>query len=227
MELLRATTRYLFRALAGLQACIALYALAAWLLPMVGMNKGYAFPATGALVYIRSNGVHTDILLPVRTSVKDWAAELPFHQTASGNHGFTYAAFGWGDKGFYLETKEWADLTAHTAIRAAAGLSGSAMHVTYCDVPVESERCRPVRVDERTMEQLIESIAAGFARGMDGRPHWINGHHYGLNDAFYEGTGRYGLFFTCNTWANSVLEQAGLPAAMWTATAGGILRHYP
>ena len=64
------------------------------------------------------------------------------------------------------------------------------------------------------------------AHDLNGRPQWIPHRHYDRNDAFYEGSGRYGLFFTCNSWANSVLKECGLPAAMWTATANGVLRQY-
>lgn len=198
-----------------------------WLLPMIGVNTDYYEPATGELVYVRSNGVHTDIILPLRSTAKDWSAELPFTNTVSDDSAFTHVAFGWGDKGFYLETKEWADLKASTALKAAFGLSGSAMHVTFCRTPQVDERCRSVRVGATILQRITVKVAEGFARTDQGIPQWIADRHYEQKDAFYEGTGRYGLFFTCNTWANSVLEHGGLPAAFWTATAGGILQQYP
>ena len=42
-----------------------------------------------------------------------------------------YLAFGWGDKGFYLDTPEWSDLKASTAFKAAFALGNSAMHTTF------------------------------------------------------------------------------------------------
>ena len=224
---LRKVLRIMGKALLGLLGFILCYGLAVWLLPMNGANTDYSGPESGELVYIRSNGVHTDIILPLRSAAKDWSVELPFSNTASDDSAFTHVAFGWGDKGFYLETKEWADLKASTALKAMFGLSGSAMHVTFCQVPQVNERCRSVRVDAATLQRLTAKVDAGFARDNEGGPQWIADRHYEQDDAFYEGTGRYGLFFTCNTWANSVLKDCSLPAAAWTATAGGILRQYP
>ena len=221
--MLRRFARILLRAVLLFMALVCCYALAAWLLPLVPVNRDYQEPPEGVPIYIRSNGVHTDIILPLRSPVKDWSTELPFAHTASSDSGLSHVAFGWGDKGFYLETKEWADLKASTAFKAAFGLSGSAMHIAYCDTPSVGERCRSVRVDRARLALLARSVAKGFR---EGSATWIPGHHYELHDAFYEGSGRYGLFFTCNTWANSVLKDCGLPAALWTATAGGVLRQY-
>jgi uncharacterized protein (TIGR02117 family) len=222
----RTLLRILGKTALALITFIAAYGLAMWALPMIAVNGGYAEPSTGELVYLRSNGVHTDVILPLHSAVKDWSTELPFTNTISDDSAFTHVAFGWGDKGFYLETKEWADLKASTALKAAFGLSGSAMHVTFCRRLRVDERCRSVRVDAATLQALADRVEEGFARGADDKPLWIADRHYERNDAFYEGTGRYGLFFTCNTWANSVLKDCGLPAAAWTATAGGILRQY-
>jgi uncharacterized protein (TIGR02117 family) len=223
----RRVIRSIGRTLLAVLTFVLVYALAVWLLPCVGVNSGYTEPGDGVEVYVRSNGVHTDIVLPLRSPVRDWSRELPFAHTASGDSLFTHVSFGWGDKGFYLETKEWADLKVSTAVKAACGLSGSAMHVTFCERPMLDERCRSVRMTEDVHARLAATIASGFALDKEGRPRWIADRHYARNDAFYEGTGRYCLFFTCNTWANRSLMEAGLPAALWTATPGGIIRRYP
>ena len=223
---LRITLRILGRTLLALLALLLLYALAVWLLPVLGVNTDHAGPPDGQLVYIRSNGVHTVIVLPVRTAVKDWSRELPMEHTLAADTLASHLAFGWGDKGFYLETKEWADLKASTAVKAVFGLSGTAMHISWCGKPVESASCRAVRVDASCLKRLVDRIERGFDRDANGRPILIAGRHYDRNDAFYEGTGRYSPFHTCNTWTNSVLKGAGLPAALWTATESGIMRQY-
>lgn len=231
MHRTRALARTLFkwalRSAAGVLLFVASYAMAAWILPKVPVNNEFQEPEGGQLIFIRSNGVHTDLVLPLYSPTIDWRKNVPFANTASKDSAFNYVSFGWGDKGFYLETKEWADLKATTAIKAAFGLSGSAMHVEFSQEPIVDSQCRAVRVSEATLARLSEQVEAGFMRGSDKLPVWIAGRYYGSNDSFYEGTGSYGLFFTCNTWANSVLKKCGLPAALWTATDGGILRQYP
>jgi uncharacterized protein (TIGR02117 family) len=194
---------------------------------MIHVHSNYRPPANGPLIYIHSNGVHTDLVLPLRSAAKDWSALLPFGNTASGDTAATHVSFGWGDKGFYLETKEWADLKVSTALKAAFGLSGSAMHIAFSSEPTVNAKCRAVRVDLATLALLTERVESSFEHDANGLPLWIADRYYGGNDSFYEGTGSYGLFFTCNTWANAVLKYCGLPAALWTATEAGILRQYP
>lgn len=222
----RRLIRWMARLLLALLTFAGLYGLGMWLLPLIGCNTNYAAPSNGHTIYLHSNGVHTDIVLPVRTEAKDWSRTFPFTNTSSADSSFTHIGIGWGDKGFYLETKEWADLKASTAIKAAFGLSGSALHVTYQNAPGVGKDCRAVVVSDSTLHLLTEHIEAGFVKSSDGAPQWIAERYYGEHDAFYEGTGRYGLFRTCNTWTNSTLKECGLPAALWTATAGGVLRQY-
>jgi hypothetical protein len=52
----------------------------------------------------------------------DWGKELPFDNTISKRYDFSYVSFGWGDKGFYLDTPSWAELQPSTAFVAAFGL---------------------------------------------------------------------------------------------------------
>ncbi|MFZ1687290.1 MAG: TIGR02117 family protein [Flavobacteriales bacterium] len=226
MGILRLVLRLLSRLLLALLVFITGYALAAWLLPMIPANSGFVQPDGGQLIYLHSNGVHTDVVLPLRSTAKDWTTSLPFSNTESRDSSATHVAFGWGDKGFYLETKEWADLKASTAFKAAFGLSGSAMHVTFCNAPTVGADCKAVRVDDATLQGLVSGIEEGFTLDPDGKPIWIANRYYGATDSFYEGTGSYGLFFTCNTWTNSTLKECGLPAATWTVLDGGILRQY-
>lgn len=51
----------------------------------------------------------------------DWSQKIPFSQTKGKSTDFNYIAFGWGDKGFYLDTPTWADLKFSTAFKAAFG----------------------------------------------------------------------------------------------------------
>ncbi|HXU27639.1 MAG TPA: DUF2459 domain-containing protein, partial [Bacteroidia bacterium] len=48
----------------------------------------------------------------------------------------------------------------------------------------------------------------------------------GDNDSFYEAVGVYGLFYTCNTWANNGLKYCGQKACLWTPFEKGIFYQY-
>lgn len=178
-------------------------------------------------VYIMTNGVHTDIVVPVRTSITDWSREVLFTNTASGDTAMQYIAFGWGDKGFYLETPTWADLTMRTACKAAFGLGHAAMHTTYYKTMQENADCIHINISTRQYARLASYIRSSFTTGADG--HFlpvVTSASYGANDAFYEARGRYSLFHTCNTWANNALKSCGQTACLWTPFDKGIFYHY-
>ncbi len=224
--LVRTLLRITTRALLGVAGFIGLYLLAAWVLPMITVNNDAVQPANGTTIFIRSNGVHTDLVLPLRTAQKDWTRELSFAHTASQDTAMRYVAFGWGDKGFYLETPTWADLKASTAIKAMFWMSSSAMHVTYHTELREDDHCRMLHVSDAAFVKLVAYIGSGFQRDATGQPQWILGHSYDRNDCFYDARGTYNLFFTCNTWANDALKQSGLKACLWTPFDTGLLRAY-
>ena len=184
-------------------------------------------PAPGDIqAYILSNGVHTDLVLPVRTPQLDWTTWLPYANTPAANSSLNYVGIGWGDKGFYLDTPTWAQLKPSTAFRAMFGLSTTAMHATFHHRPTPGRECAAIYLSPAEYEWLITFIKDKFALDAQGRPQHIAGHSYGPNDAFYEAKGTYNLFDTCNSWTNRGLKIAHQKAALWTPFDRGILLHY-
>ena len=116
-----------------------------------------------------------------------------------------YLAFGWGLQDFYLNVPEWKDLTFGIALKAIPGTGGTALHVTYMREPVVGADCRRLSLSFAQYDSLVRYILAGGKRNEAGGFIRINHDGYGSSGAFYEGTGRYSPFFTCNTWANSAL----------------------
>lgn len=178
-------------------------------------------------VYVMSNGVHTDIVFPVKTDIIDWTNVFPPINNISQDSIYNYIAIGWGDKGFYLNTPEWKDLTAKTALTAALGLGETALHVTYYkDVYTES-LCYKVAIDSNQFVTLTNYVLASYEQSEKGNAIPIQTTaQYGNTDAFYEAKGAYSMFHSCNTWANLGLKKANMPSAVWTVFDKGILRHY-
>lgn len=207
---------------AGFFVC---YIIAGLLIPFLPVNK-HAGKSGTYTVYLLSNGVHMDIVLPVRNGLKDWTKELSFSHTRSKDSLAQYVGFGWGDKGFYLETPTWADLKASTAFKAMFALSTSAMHVTYHREMATGSLCRKIKLNAEQYQQLVAYIGNSFQRSPQGSFMYIPGHWYGEYDGFYEAKGTYSLFHTCNTWANNGLKAAHLKACLWTPLDKGILYQY-
>lgn len=202
------------------------YLLIVTLLSFISVNEDLAENQQEIPIYILTNGVHTDIVLPIKNEYHDWTSQLKFEHTKSKDTTYQYVALGWGDKGFYLDTPTWADLKASTAVKAASGLSSSAMHVTFYKHLKENKSCKKIQISLENYKKLISFINESFqAKSGDFLKIETNA-VYGKYDVFYEANGSYSLFYTCNSWANQALKAANQRAALWTISDSGIFRHY-
>ena len=214
-----------------------------YLLLVVGFLVIYLILATGAAyipvnkdqseykdqnlsIYILTNGVHTDIVVPYFNEAYDWRTYLDPILTPGKQTSAQWVSFGWGDKGFYLQTPEWKDLKASVAFNAAFGLSESAMHVTYHDKLVTGDDCIEIKLNKEQYQRLCKYILNRFDMENNKLVLVETDQNYGLNDVFYEAKGKYNLFYTCNTWANNVLKSANLKASLFTLWDKGIFYHY-
>jgi uncharacterized protein (TIGR02117 family) len=178
-------------------------------------------------VYILTNGVHTDLVFPIQTPWKDWSSDVLFEHTIGQDSAAKFVAFGWGDKGFYLETPNWEDLKFSVAFKAAFGLSKSAIHTTFYKKMNENADCIKIKINPQEYITLVEYVDLSFERNASNQliP-IVTDAQYGKNDAFYEAKGSYSLFFTCNTWVNKGLKSADLKTCLWTPFDTGIFYPY-
>jgi uncharacterized protein (TIGR02117 family) len=212
-------------ALAGL-ALLGLYLLAAWGLARVPVAKEPG-GGTEVAIFILTNGVHTDIVVPTVDSLIDWRGQINPAHVRRPDPTAAYLAFGWGDKGFYLQTPTWADLRASVAFNAAFGLGGAAMHATYYRAMPESATCRRIWLSRPQYARLVAYLQASLQKDQHGNAILIPTQaNYGPTDAFYEATGSYSLFHTCNTWANNALKACGQKCCLWTPFDTGIFLNY-
>jgi uncharacterized protein (TIGR02117 family) len=210
-------------ALAGL---IGIYLLSAYVLSRIGVDKE-SQTQNDIPVYILTNGVHTDLVVPIKTDQIDWSKEVKFANTVGKDSLFEYVGFGWGDKGFYLETPTWADLKASTAFKAAFALSTSAIHATFHKDMIEGADCVRINISKELYSRLVRYIQDSFRTDSTGHLMYIQTNaNYGKEDAFYEAKGSYHLFHTCNTWANNGLKSCGQKASLWTPFDTGIFYQY-
>ena len=202
------------------------YLLIVTLLSFVSVNEDFAENQQEIPIYILTNGVHTDVVLPIKNEHYDWSNQLKFEHTKAKDSTYQYVALGWGDKGFYLETPTWADLKTSTALKAASGLSSAAMHVTFYKDLKESKSCKKLQISSDNYKKLILFINESFQTKSGEFLKIETNAVYGKHDVFYEANGSYSLFYTCNSWANQALKAANQKAALWTISDSGIFRHY-
>jgi uncharacterized protein (TIGR02117 family) len=214
--------------------CVAafwgLYFGAAWRcsrIAVAGENDG----PREITLYIKSNGAHTDIVMPVREPLTgvDWSRRVDMTHTVSRDTTFSHIALGWGDRAFFLDMPTWDDLTSRLAFNAAFALNTTAMHATFYHERElgQGALCRRLSVSEQQYLRLAEFVEKRFAR--DGAGNFFpiaTTAQYGANDCFYVARGRYNLFYTCNTWANCALAAAGQRRCLWTIFDEPIFRLY-
>lgn len=207
----------------SLLSCLALYLLLSLILSIVPVNRGVK-PSGEIDIYLVSNGVHLDIVLPLRSELKDWTEEFLIDSTLSVQA--NYISFGWGDRNFYINTPNWSDLTLKTAVRAIFLKSATAMHINYYSRLVEDENCIALSINEDQYLAIVDYVENSLTRDVSKNVILIEGVSYTGVDSFYEATKSYHLFFTCNTWTNTCLKKAGLKASLWTPLDKGTLFHY-
>ncbi|HEX3008854.1 MAG TPA: TIGR02117 family protein [Bacteroidales bacterium] len=226
MTIVRKVSGLFARILLVFVVVIVVYFFVAVILSAIPV-KSKADKDSSVIIYLLSNGVHSDLVLPVRNHVKDWSVEIKFSHIPNRDTTYRYLAFGWGDRAFYLETPEWSDLKFKTAFNAVFGLGNSAMHATFFHGMREGNACVMLNLSTEQYKCLVKYIENTFRRDANGNViQIIPLEIYGTNDAFYEASGRYNLFKTCNTWTNEGLKACGQKACLWTPFDKGIFWHY-
>jgi uncharacterized protein (TIGR02117 family) len=214
------------RILLGFVAFIALYFLAAFILPWISVpaEPGAVNDVT---IFIQTNGVHAEIAVPVKNEQIDWSREVLYENTAGRDTSAGLISFGWGDKGFYLQTPTWAQLKFNVAFKAVSGLSTSAIHATFYTQLQQNASCKKILISKQQYARLVAFISRSFKTGTDGHLMYIKTNaNYGSSDAFYDANRRYNLFYTCNTWVNDALKSCGQKACLWTPFDFPIFRKY-
>jgi uncharacterized protein (TIGR02117 family) len=190
------------------------YLLAAAALGVIAVNGDFRPAPGGVTIYLRTNGIHADLVLPTRTTVHDWSREFPATHMRALAQPAPWIAFGWGDREFMVATPTWRDLRAGTALRALSGLGSGALHVQYVADPAHYEAVR-IQIGTAQYERLVAYVRAALARDGAGRPRPIEGAAYADHDRFYEAGPAWRFWFTCNEWTRRALAAAGVRTAFW------------
>ena len=198
----------------------ALYLVAALLGSLVAVNRDWREAEQGTTIYIADNGVHTDIIMPVRANGLDWERLLKRRNVAGPPADASWIAFGVGERAIYLETPRWRDLRLPIAARALTR-GERIVHVEWVASP--SYAVREVRLRPDEYRRLWAAVRSSFR---DARPQLIDHKGYGRSDAFYLGHGHANAFNTCNQWTADVLRLAGVKASLWSPFTTGVVWRY-
>ncbi len=184
------------------------YFLVSIILTYIPVNTNQNYSDKNKSVYISTNGVHLNIIIPKPYITKNLLSSLKYSDDDK------YFAFGWGDKNFYLNTPTWSDLTFKNAFVALFLKSPSLIHFT------RYKTARPVwveiNVNQNQLNKINNYILKTFYLNRENKKVILPDKGYYNNDDFYEALGSYSLFYTSNSWVNSILKDAGIKACLWT-----------
>ena len=219
--------KLIIKLIGGFLLFILLYFISAFGISSIEVNSDFKETSKDSIeIHLLTSGVHADLVLPFQNQWMDWSKYVSPKDTKSKDSTFKHVAFGWGDKGFFLETKTWDDISFNTTFKALFFLGSGAMHVTFHDQLNVSEKCIKISISKDNYMQLVKYIVNSFRFNESGVTQKIDGESYFENDAFYEANRTYSLFYTCNTWANNGLKSAKLKACLWTPFDSSIFNKY-
>ncbi len=212
------------RVLGGLFAVPLLYFAAALCLGLIPANAAWRQAESGVAIFVRTNGVHTWILMPKTNAYMDWRPFIPGRDVRDPRwDAANYAAFGYGEREVYLNTPTWGDLSIATAVRAAFGGGDPLVHVEHVHEPRVDADTRRIVLRPGEYRRLAAFVAARFRHGAEGRTMQIADSGYRDNDVFYEANGGYSAILTCNEWTGRALRTAGVRTGLWTPLEQSIM----
>ncbi len=169
-------------------------------------------------IYLSTNGVHVDYVF------KKDDLDSSFLMKIQKLEDSPYAAFGWGDKLFYLETPNWKDLKLKNGFKALFLNTPTAMHVT--EYPKQRSKWYPVVISKNQLSIIMQHIIQSFDKDAEGDFVRLVSPGYTKYDAFYEANNSYNCIHTCNEWVNRGLRKASIKTSIWAPFDWGVLRHF-
>jgi len=170
------------------------------------------------LIYLNTNGIHLDIVLPRAAMTADLSKNLKMTEADA------YMSFGWGDENFYINTPTWGDLTFANAFRALFLESTTLMHLTR--YRYKQEDWVEVKLSAEELQKINTYLANSFKPDADGNKEILKDKGYTSRDDFYKANGSYSCFKTCNSWVNTGFKESGLKACLWTPFDFGLMNKY-
>jgi uncharacterized protein (TIGR02117 family) len=210
----------LLRLLGTLAACIAGLAVgyAGLGFGLGALATGDAAPAGPVALAILANPFHSDLVFPVTGNGVDWAELFGLPPEAHT------VAIGWGNRRFYMETPQLADLKLGTVAVALTGTGDSVLHIQWFSGVPTGDEVHVLNVTPAQASALALYVAGFATKDASGHVARFDA-SYGPDDAFYAASGRWSPILTCNEWLGRGLRAARIRTGIWTPFADGILRH--
>ncbi len=178
-------------------------------------------------IYLTSDGFHTNLFVPVETTVYRWQDHLNLEAIGgTPAEPYRYLQFGWGDRHFYMETPSWNQVKPSEALRALFyWRNDTAIFVKgHSQVPqYPNEQLQCLRLGKTDFLALMNFIDGTFQRSADGQKQRL-GSGQDRESSFYAAIGSYSILKTCNSWTADGLRVANVNTPLWAGLAPPIMQ---
>lgn len=172
-------------------------------------------------IYLASDTMHVDLVVPIQTRVFNWRQHLDLAQVAGDAQEAQYLQFGWGDRRFYMETPSWDQVDPGKALRALFFWHNqSALFVmAHRSLPPEpQERLKCLRLNQTDYLALMTYLEQAFQTDDPGQKQALG------KPGFFAAQGYYSILKTCNSWTAEGLRTAGVNTPVWDGLAWAVIR---
>ncbi len=194
------------------------YVVVSLILSSITIDKKETREPSNKIIYLASNGVHLDIVIPKDNIDALVLSDLNHYPNES------YLAFGWGDEEFYLNTPTWDDLTLKTAFMAVFLNGSSLIHITR----YQNKQYHWIKIEitESELRKLNNYLYETFTLNNNEEKILLKNQGYTSRDDFYKAKGSFSFYKTCNSWVNIGFKKSGLKACLWTPFDFGLMNKY-
>ncbi|MEG4571154.1 TIGR02117 family protein [Microcoleus sp. N3A4] len=176
-------------------------------------------------LYISNQGIHTEIIVPVKNEYFDWNQFLPLTKIGrDATSDYKYLSFGWGDRAFMLETPTSGSINPVTGFKALIFPNPSTVQVQGYRVFPQNQETKCVKISGANYLKMVNFIKNTFQLDTGGNKMKIS-YGYDNTDSFYEAKGSYWILKTCNDWTAEALRKADVNTPLWSTLSPAIMFH--
>jgi hypothetical protein len=95
------------------------------------VNGDYLYKKKGVLIFIAGDGLHSEIIVPVKNETNNWETTFQASDFNNDNEGKEWLSIGFSEKTFYKTNRRWDDMNYPMAFAKLCGFGQSIIHVNY------------------------------------------------------------------------------------------------
>ncbi|QFT91303.1 hypothetical protein FIU86_00485 [Roseovarius sp. THAF9] len=161
--------------------------------------------------------IHYDLLLPLTPRTQARFFHLEKAGLLLSDPKAEWLVIGWGSRAFYTHEGSYSDVPAATLWRAMTGDDAVLRADVIGPLPRGYDSPR-LMLTPAQYSGLMTAILQQLAPNADDDATPLSALGFTDTDIFFEATGRFHIFRTCNTWISRTLRSAGIPFGAWTPT---------